>query len=264
MELQELVARARLLFTGAPKRFQVFDLVNGRKSAKEIARKCKRSLSVTLRDLQKMKDLELIFIRKKENGKIFKKDNSMVYKKNPLLKHLSYSYLKDPTKIPISRKYQRVKRKGIRKVPKAISVPNEQEILEICRSGESQIYEFKRAGEKMDHLSKEICAFANTKMGGFIFYGVEDDGAITGSNKHKQSFDQSLQNSIRYNISPALSVKIIEKDVLGHKIILVNISPWDRKTVYHFKGTVYIRKGTNVFSIKPEESKKLHAGECVI
>lgn len=60
MELQELVARARIIFQGAPKRVQVFELVNGKRSAKEIARRSRKSLSAALQDLQKMRDMELV------------------------------------------------------------------------------------------------------------------------------------------------------------------------------------------------------------
>ena len=261
MELQELVARARLLFSGAPKRFIVFNLVNSKRSAKDIAKKSgKISLSATLQDLQKMRDMELVFLRKDESGIVIKKDNSIVYEKNPLLKHLPNSYFENPTRLPMSRKK---KNERIIKTLRYITIPNEQDILDICKAGESQIYEFKAPGIEMDKLSKEICAFANTKMGGIIFYGVQDDGVITNADKRRQVFDQSLQNSIRNTVAPSLSIRVIEKDVLGYKILIIAIPPWNRKEVYHFRGRVYIRRGTNVFEAKPEESKKLHRGEYI-
>ncbi len=265
MELQELVARARLLFNGAPKRFTVFNLVNGKRSAKEIARKSGKSLSATLQDLQKMKDYELIVSCRDSEGGVIKKENSIVCAKSPLLKHLAASYFEKPEKIPIKSKSSKSKKKQpVATSFKGVKIPNEREILDICKTGEDQLYEFKRAGCKMEVLAKEICAFANTRMGGLVFYGVEDDGAITSTDRRRQELDQSLQNSIKNNISPALIIKIIEKDVLGHKIILIHILPWNKKDVYHFRATVYIRKGTNVFGISPEESKKLHRGEYVI
>ena len=96
MELQELVARARLLFDGATKRRQVFELVNGKRSGKEIARKSGKSLSATLQDLQKLRDLELIVPRLSEGGGVFKKDQSIVYEKAVLLKHISALYFDSP------------------------------------------------------------------------------------------------------------------------------------------------------------------------
>lgn len=264
MELQELVARARLLFSGAPKRFNVFNLVNGKRSAKEIAKKSGKSLSATLQDLQKMRDLELVVPRKGEDERIIRKEKSIIYEKVPLLKHLSDSYFKDPTKLPVVEKKKPPKGRLKIKISKGIAIPREQEILNICNTGEDQLFEFKRAGTDVGTLSKEICAFANTRMGGLIFYGVEDDGAIGNADISKQTFDQKLRNSVRNTISPAISIEIIEKDVLGHRIFLIYTPPWNRKQVYQFDGRIYIRHGTNVFIAKPEELKKLYDGECVI
>ncbi|MDO8571183.1 MAG: ATP-binding protein, partial [bacterium] len=110
----------------------------------------------------------------------------------------------------------------------------------------------------------EICAFANTKMGGIIFYGVEDDGSIVGSDLLRQKFDQVLQNSIKHNITPTPAVKIIEQNVLGYRIILIIVPAWNRKEVHHFQDGVYIRRGTNVFKTKTDETRKLHNGEYII
>ena len=37
MELQELISRGRFVFSGAPKRLEVFRLINGKRNTKEIA-----------------------------------------------------------------------------------------------------------------------------------------------------------------------------------------------------------------------------------
>jgi len=141
-----------------------------------------------------------------------------------------------------------------------LPIPSEDEILDICKKGEDQIHEFKAEGTEIQKLTKEIAAFANTRRGGLIFYGVEDDGTITGTDKRRQEVDQPLQNSIRNTISPSLMIDIIEKDVSEHRIILVRIPAWNRQDVFHYEGRVYLRHGTNGFVAKPEESKKLHKG----
>ena len=102
----------------------------------------------------------------------------------------------------------------------SLQIPVESEILDICRGGEDQIHEFKAAGTEVQKLTKEIAAFANTRQGGLIFYGVEDDGTIAGTDKRRQELDQPLQNSVRNAISPTLIIDLQEKDVLGYKIIL--------------------------------------------
>lgn len=265
MELQELVTRARLLFCGAPKRFIVFELADGHRSPKEIARKTRRSLRATLNDLKKMKDYELICTRKDKNEKILKKNGGIIYEKNPLLRHLPKSYFKDLTKT-IKKDRVKIIISKKRKSGKIIRFrfPTKEEVLEICKQGEDQIYEFKRAGTELRKITREIAAFANTRMGGIIFYGVEDDGTITGSDKRRQQLDQSLQNSIKNSISPALIVNIQERNVLGQIILIIGVPPWNKKDVYQYEERVCVRKGTNVFGTTPEELRKLHKGEFVV
>jgi hypothetical protein len=249
-----------MLFHGSPKRRTTFELVNGKRSAKEISRASGRLINATLNELQQMKDLELVQLVK-EKGKPVKKDGSIVYEKVPLIKHIPSSYFDRPEKLPAK---PRAKSKSTKARTLVARIPTEREILDICKTGEDQLYEFKASGADMRALSKEICAFANTSGGGFLFYGVDDDGTIDNSDQARQRFDQSLQNSVRNTISPALSVRVIEKEVIGHKILMIAIPPWDRRHVYHYEGRVCIRKGTNAFYATPEESRSLHNGRVVV
>ncbi len=97
-----------------------------------------------------------------------------------------------------------------------------------------------------------------------IFYGVDDDGAIQGSDVKRQRFDQPLQNSVKNSISPAVMVALKSISVMGSELLIIIVPPWNRKDVYQFDEKVLIRKGTNVFAAKPEELKKLHRGEYVV
>jgi len=265
VEIQELVARGRILFSGASARLEVFKLVNGKRSAKEIARKFGRSHNAILNDLLKMKDLELISPKMDRNGKMIKKANSIVYEKTPLIRHIPISYFDDSTRI--ARQTAKAEALGRKtksgKLP-IMQMPSETETLDICRRGEDQIYEFKAAGTDIQKLTKECAAFANTKLGGIILYGVEDDGTIAGTDKRKQELDQPLQNSIRNAIAPSMVIDIAERDILGHEIILIRVPAWNRKDVYQYEGRVYIRLGTNAFIAKPEQTKKLHKGIPIV
>ena len=261
MDLQELVARARILFRKAPKRLHIFELVNGKRSAREIAYRSGRGLSATLADLQGMKDMELLYYRKDSSGRVRRKSNSVVYEKHPILKHLSQSYFDDPTALPHKKKGESGKKSTS---VCSVKVPTEQEILAICRAGEDQLYEFKGAGADIRAISKEVCAFANTRLGGIIFYGVEDDGSIDNADMRRQVFDQKAQNSVRNTISPAISIQIIEKDTLGYKIFLIVVPAWNKRDVYQYEGRVYLRHGANVFVARPEEVRRLHRGEVVV
>lgn len=75
-----------------------------------------------------------------------------------------------------------------------------REILNLIEKGESNIVEFKRQGTTPEKLSKEICAFSNTK-GGYLFIGVDDDRKIIGVKNEKAELD-IIQQACYFNIVP--------------------------------------------------------------
>lgn len=264
VDLQELIVRGRMIFDGASRRLEVFELVKGR-STKEIARKSGRSLSAVDQDIEKLRDIELIVEKRDHEGKVIKKDGSIVYEKNPVIRHLPISYFSD-----VANTSKLVKRtvKSQAKIPKPaiIHVPSENEILDICKQGEDQLHEFKAPGVGADKIAKEIAGFLHTKGGGIILYGVDDDGSIIGAGIRRQDLDQKIQNSVRNTISPPPSIEIKEQKVIGSAVLLIVVPPWDRKTIYQntMDGRYYIRRGTNIFALKPDEIKKLSQGVFVV
>lgn len=265
MELQELISRGRFIFSNAEKRFEVFKLINGKLSAKQIAKKVGRSLSSVLQDIEKFRNLDLIIERKNNANEIIKKEGSTVYEKSPLIKHIPLNYFKE---IADTKKIRKgIKKKTLRKIPnKIISIPNEKALLDICTEGEDQIYEFKTSGTAADKISKEVAGFVHTMKGGIIFYGIEDDGSIVGSDMTRQVADQKFQNSIRASFSNQPKIEIKSVKVMGSLIILIVVFPWDKKTIYQYLPSekFYIRKGTNTFALRTDELKKLHKKEYVI
>jgi hypothetical protein len=267
MELQELISRGRFVFSGAPKRLEVFRLTDGRRNTKEIAIRSGRGVNATLNDIKKFKDLGLIEPKKDGSGKIAEKDGCIIYEKVPELKHVPLSYFQNASggKMKVLTK-ERVSKSFRRNKLSPLAVPSETEILDICKSGEDQIHEFKAPGVETEKITKEVAAMLNTKNGGLILYGVDDDGYVIGSDQRRQDFDQAVQNSVRNTISPQPSIEISERDVLGHKVLIVVVPPWDTKSIYQYRkeGRIYIRKGTNNFVATPEELKKLGGGEHVV
>jgi hypothetical protein len=240
-------------------------LVNGNSTAKEISRKCRRSHSSVLNDLARIEAMELIRPKTNNRGDLIKVDNSAIFEKVPLVAYLSASYFTDYI-LGQSKAYQlsQSQSKKSREASRTNPIPNEKQILEICRAGEDQTYEFKGQGTDVQKLTKEIAAFANTKLGGLVLYGVADDGTIHGSNISRQKLDQPLQNSVRNSISPSLVIDLQSRNVTGYQIMVIAVPPWNRKDVYQLDGRVYLRKGTNVFIAKPDEVRKLHEGKYVI
>jgi predicted HTH transcriptional regulator len=262
MDLQELISRGRFIFAGAPERLKLFGLVDGRKTAGEIAKRTKRYVNNVHRDLRQLNDVGLIQERKKD-GVVQKKDGFTLYEKTPLARAVPLSYFSGPTKIPKS-KMTAHSSKVKRKRPAPLPLPSENEIIDMCEKGEDQILEFKAAGTDVRKIAKEIAAMLNTRGGGMIFYGVEDNGKIQGSDVSRQKFDQPLQNSVKNSIAPAATVTLRSVTVVGSEVLVIIVPPWNRKDVYQFDEKVLVRKGTNNFAAKPEESRKLHNGQYVI
>lgn len=264
MDIQELISRGRFIFSGAPMRLKVFSFVNGRKSAKEIAKQVGKSINATLNDLKKITNMDLICPKKNSNGDILKKAGSIIYEKTPLARNIPPSYFKGTTKLKRNSTKKETKKAPRSRSVSILSAPAEKDILDICRHGEDQLHEFKSRGVETCKIVKEIAGFLHTKKGGLLFYGIGDNGGITGSDLDRQKFDQSIQCSIRDSLDPPAIVDIKQRVVLGYKILVVVVPPWDKRTVYQYDGRVYLRKGTNVFPAKAVEVRKLHNGEYII
>jgi ATP-dependent DNA helicase RecG len=106
-----------------------------------------------------------------------------------------------------------------------------EEIVRLIELGEGKTIEFKEAeSDNKDKWKKTVVAFANTE-GGYILFGVNNDGQVVGLNKdlakHRtlEHFKDGLSNAILNAITPVplfefLSpVKIEGKDVLAIKVI---------------------------------------------
>ena len=269
MDLQELITRGRLLFSGAPTRLELFKEVDGKHTAKEIAAKLNRHVNSVRRDLTTIRDVGLIQEKLDGEGNPLKRGRFPIYEKIPLARTVSVTYFQSVGRRPDTSQSVRAlatTRKRARGASKLqpLKLPSAREILDICKHGEDQIYEFKGQGTDVRKITKEIAGMLHTRQGGVIFYGVEDDGTIEGSDMSRQAFDQAIQNSVRNTIAPAATVKLNEVTVLGSKLLVIISPPWNKKDVYQYEGRVYIRKGTNVFVARPEESKKLHQGQYVV
>jgi predicted HTH transcriptional regulator len=266
MDLQELIARGRFLFARSSDRLRVFELVNGKQTAEQIARTLKRRPNHIYENLRLLEDAGLIQPKLDRNGTVKKIGRSTLYEKVPLARTVPITYFRGPAKIiaASSKPGRRASSGASPRKPPVLKVPSETEVLDICKRGEDQIYEFKGQGAEIRKITKEIAAMLNTRQGGLIFYGIDDDGTIQGADVTRQAFDQPLQNSVKNSISPAASVKLHAVSVIGNDILVIIVPPWNRRDVYEMDGRVHLRHGTNVFVARPEQTKKLHRGEYVI
>jgi len=252
----------------APGRREVYRLVNGKNTAADIAKKTKRHVNNVRRDLKMMTDAGLIVPKTDAGGNPVKKDGFALYDKIPLARTVPPKYFEPSAERPAkARGAIRVSRppKSARSLKyQPLPLPTGQEILDICKEGEDQAHEFKGQGTNVSNIVREIGAMLNTERGGMILYGVDDEGTIEGAGVARQKFDPPLQNSLKDLIEPAATVGLHSVKVLGSDVLVIIVPPWNRRDVYHHNGLVRLRKGTTVCSAKPEESKRLHKGECVI
>lgn len=145
-------------------------------------------------------------------------------------------------------------------------VPDNKSLEYIAsKRAENNIYEFKGSLTNMENICREISAFSHCKFGGIIFYGIEDTGTISnGINGDKNDFDNRLRNAIKGLIAPAPNIQIIERNPKNKRIFAIVVAPWDKKSVYKFRGnSILIRRGGNVFAANNEEIKSLESGEFI-
>src|ERR1035438_3237038 len=175
MDLQEIISRGRFIFAGAPERLKVYQLIDGRKTAKDIARTTKRNINNIHRDLRRLADIELIKEREKD-GEPVVKDGFTLFEKAPLARTVPISYFSGPIKLSNRNKPSvGTTPRAIGKRPRPLPVPTETDILDMCKSGEDQALEFKSAGTDVRKITKEIAAMLHTRAGGIILYGVRSE-----------------------------------------------------------------------------------------
>ncbi|MGI6370286.1 MAG: ATP-binding protein [Ignavibacteria bacterium] len=96
-----------------------------------------------------------------------------------------------------------------------------KKLLELIENGESNSVEFKRKGTAPEKLSKEICAFANTK-GGFLIIGVDDDRKLIGVKSEKTEIDL-IETACQFYINPVPSYEIDVIQLLSVDVVIAHI-----------------------------------------
>lgn len=265
INLQEMITRGQFIFRNSPNALRAFELVNGKRSVKDISKITRRTISNVSRDLTKAKNLGLIHIILGVDNKPKKKNGSIVYQKDPVAAEIPVKYFHGP--VSISKEPGTVisiAQAGKKPGPlDPIPLPTENELFAIAKKKETQLYEFKSQGTDVTTLTKEIAAMLTTSQGGIIFYGIEDDGTFEGTDLSLQDLDQRLQNSVKDNIDPRPNIDLDAINVLGTLVLAIQVPPWNKRDVYQYRGITYIRKGTNAFKASADEVKRLHKGEYV-
>jgi len=154
--------------------------------------------------------------------------------------------------------------------------PDNLNIAELIAKGETDRVEFKEAAcwnKKLnrrddpmrDNVIQEVVAFLNSREGGIVLIGVEDDGTVVGleddyraANSQKQNRDgyklfllDVLKNNLESNCS--LLYKISFGTIQGKDVCRIDITP-STEAVYVKNGDFYIREGNRKRKLTPQET----------
>ena len=122
-------------------------------------------------------------------------------------------------------------------------------LRQLLREGESDCVEFKQSlgGDGPNRIRQAICAFANDlpnhRQPGYVFVGVEDDGALSGLSVTDELLRQLADMKTDGNILPPPSMTVEKRSLSGGDVAVVTVQPSDSPPV-RCGGRVHVRIGS--------------------
>lgn len=127
-----------------------------------------------------------------------------------------------------------------------------REIEMIVAGGESEQVEFKTSTGQRTEAAKTVCGMLNHK-GGFVVFGVRDDGRITGQQVSAATTEDVARELRRIDPQALLNPEIIRLPE-GRAILLVRVPRGDGP--YTYDGRPYIRVGASTVQMETEEYQR--------
>src|SRR3990167_10069699 len=121
---------------------------------------------------------------------------------------------------------------------------DQDQILKIIESGESQEVEFKESFHSSQDFSKIMCGFANT-YGGIILLGINAKKEIIGIKEDIDKIQQKLSSSAQA-VSPPILPAIETHEITNKKIIVVAIQRAIDNTFHTFQGIILAKVGSTL------------------
>ncbi len=117
---------------------------------------------------------------------------------------------------------------------------------------------------KKDRLKKHLSAFANLPGGGFLIFGISDEGRVVGVNDEESRLAaDALANMARTGLEPQVGIKYVTLSFDGHSLLGIYIEESFEKPV-HLKGKSiehsYIRAGGQSRPMSMEEVRRAIVG----
>jgi len=140
---------------------------------------------------------------------------------------------------------------------------NAEEVRSRAAAGEDSRTELKHADPgalpDADDIAKALVAFANSG-GGDVFFGIDDDGSITGIGGRADSDKLQLQISqiAANSITPPLQLlPILAIAVDGKLVIVARVPEFLPERPFRGKSKYFIRDGNQSREARPDELKRL-------
>jgi ATP-dependent DNA helicase RecG len=127
-----------------------------------------------------------------------------------------------------------------------------REVERVVARGESLQVEFKRTTGQRGDATKTICGMLNAS-GGFVIFGVRDDGRITGMQVTAETLADVARELRRIDPQALLSPEVVE---LGNGLALVLVRVPRGDGPYTYDGRPYLRVGPTTELMRTDEYQR--------
>ena len=119
------------------------------------------------------------------------------------------------------------------------------ELIDLLSRGEDSRHQFKENFTNADSLAAEIVSFSNT-VGGQIFIGVQNDGAVLGlSGADIDRLNQLISNSASQNVRPAVNPLTENVPHPNGTVMVVTIAEGVSKPYMDRNGAIWVKNGSD-------------------
>ncbi len=117
---------------------------------------------------------------------------------------------------------------------------------------------------KKDRLKKHLSAFANLPGGGFLIFGINDEGKVVGvADEESRLVADALANMARTGLEPQVGIKYVTLNFDGHSLLGIYIEESFEKPVHIKNKSIehsYIRAGGQSRPMSMEEVRRAIIG----
>ncbi len=121
----------------------------------------------------------------------------------------------------------------------------------LIQQGEGQQVEFKAGFSEARKAIETLCSFAHAD-GGTVFFGVRDDGAVTGVQLGRKTVED-FANQVHTNTQSPLAPRIYQCCIEGRTVVAVTVDKAPANKVHFAYNNAYIRVGRTNQAMTPDQ-----------